>query len=250
MQREYTTPAGQVYTLYKDMLKQVHILIAGCAGAGKSTVVNGIMCTALYHSQATVQFILIDPKGTELSEYEDLPHTLRYSQETTDCMNALQYAMDLTRQRFTAMKKARARMYDGADVYVIIDELMYLLNQPATKKRTIQLLQDIMVIARAARVHVIACTQFIPAIPTCIRCNFDCKLALRTATAQDSRNILGVKGCECFPVPSIEHMALGALMIDGVVQVYNLPQDNAPDRARLIDYWTPRKRPHFRLFGR
>lgn len=242
MQRVWHTPGGEYPAIYHEMLKQTHLLIAGCTGAGKSTVVNGIMYTALYDSPARVQFVLIDPKGTELSMYERLPHTLKYGQTVPDCIAALQYAMQLTRQRFDAMKRAGDRMYDGTDVYVVIDELMYLMNQSSIKKQTIKLLLDIMVIARAARVHVIACTQFIPAIPTNIRCNFDCKLALRTATAQDSRNVLGVKGCETFPVPTLEHKAYGAYMVNGIIQVYNLPRidDNSIDR--MIKHWIKQKR--------
>lgn len=250
MQYGYKTPGGEVPALYMDMLQQVHLLIAGATGSGKSTVVNGIMNAALYKSPAAVQFVLIDPKGTELIEYKRLPHTLKYAQATGDCISALHYTMDMVNKRFKAMQRARARMYDGPDVYVIIDELMYLFNRPAVKKECMQLLQDILVIARAARVHVIACTQnpTTATIPTTLRCNFDSRLGLRTATAQDSRNIIGVKGCEAFPVPSIEHKAFGAYMVNGVIDVYNLPGDNAADRERLIAYWQHNRRPKF-VFG-
>lgn len=238
MIHEYTTPSGEYSRLYGDMLQQVHLLIAGATGAGKSTVVNGIMHAAMFHSPAAVRFILIDPKGTELSEYADLPHTIRYAQETTDCVRALSEALDITRTRFADMKRNRSKMYNGSDIYIIIDELMYLLNRPEYKRKALDMLQDILVIARAARVHVIACTQFIPMIPTCLRCNFDSKLALRTATAQDSRNVIGVRGCECFPVPSIAHVAYGAYMTGGITTVYQLTQIPDADRARLIQHWT------------
>ena len=65
MHREWRTPAGQVYTLYRDMLNQPHLLIAGATGSGKSVVINGLVYTARNDRPAAVQFILIDPKRGE-----------------------------------------------------------------------------------------------------------------------------------------------------------------------------------------
>ena len=75
----YTTPAGQISKLYNDMLNQVHILIAGATGSGKSVAINGIISTALYKAPTEVQFILIDPKRVELVDYKNLPHTVKYA---------------------------------------------------------------------------------------------------------------------------------------------------------------------------
>ena len=253
MQREYRTPAGEYPRLFADMLKQVHLLVAGAAGSGKSTVVNGIMRTALYQSPATVRFILIDPKGTELSEYERLPHVIQYAQTMPDCIAALRNALQITKVRFADMKRRRQRMYSGSDIYVVIDELMFLMNRPQYKRDAMNLLQDILVIARAARVHVIACTQSPTAetgLPVNLRCNFDSRLALRTSTAQDSRNIIGIRGCESFPNPTLAGIAYGYYMHGGEMDLYLLPPDNAGDRQRLIDYWTGRAgRGKLRLFG-
>ena len=244
MQREYTTPAGNYSRLYSEMLSQVHLLIAGATGAGKSTVVNGIMHAALYHSPAKVQFILIDPKGTELIDYKPLPHCIAYAQAIPDCIRALQTTMDIVQRRFTAMQRAREKLYSGPDIYVIIDELMYLFNRKNIKRQAMDLLQDILVIARAARVHVIACTQnpTRDTIPAMLRCNFDSRIALRTATVQDSRNIIGVKGCETFPAPTLEHKAYGAIMINGLVQVYSLQAIPDCEINRLVQYWIKQSR--------
>lgn len=250
MTREWKTPGGDFPALYGDMLKQVHLLIAGCSGSGKSTVVNGILYTALFHSPATVQFVLIDPKGTELDEYRHLPHVIAYAQKPADCLQALENVMTLTRKRFDDMKRRGAREYDGSHVYVVIDELMYLFNRPAVKKRAMEILQDILVIARAARVHVIACTQnpTTATIPATLRCNFDSRLGLRTTTAQDSRNVMGFKGCECFPNPTLTGRANGFYMHGGEIELYNLPKIDDSARARMIDYWRKAK-PRLRLFA-
>ena len=81
MRKVWINPAGEIYTLYKDMLKQPHLLIAGATGSGKSVVIQGIIYTALYSSPAKMQLVLIDPKRVELVKYKTLPHTLYYSSE-------------------------------------------------------------------------------------------------------------------------------------------------------------------------
>lgn len=242
MERVWKTPGGEYSRLYADMLNQVHLLIAGAAGSGKSTVVNGIMQAALtLNAPCKAGFILIDPKGTELSDYANLPHTITYAMDINDCITALQYGLQLSRTRFNDMKRRKLKMYDGSDIYIIIDELMFLMNRPIVKKQAMNLLQDILVIARAARIHVIACTQSPTAatgLPVNLRCNFDSRLALRTSTAQDSRNIIGVKGCEQFPNPTLSHMAYGYYMRGGEMDLYKLPKIEQSTLDRLVTYWT------------
>lgn len=255
MIRTWQTPGGEYSRLYADMLNQVHLLIAGAAGSGKSTVVNGIMQAALtINAPCKAGFILIDPKGTELSDYAYLPHTITYAMNIDDCIKALQYGLQLSRTRFNDMKRRKLKMYDGSDVYIIIDELMFLMNRPTVKKQAMNLLQDILVIARAARIHVIACTQSPTAatgLPVNLRCNFDSRLALRTSTAQDSRNIIGVKGCEQFPNPTLSNMALGYYMHGGEMELYKLPKIEQTEIDRLIDHWTGRAgRGKLKLFNR
>ena len=246
----WPTPAGTYSRLYDDMLNQVHLLIAGASGSGKSTVINGLIHRALLDGPGERRFILIDPKGTELDEYKDFPHTLVYSQKMPDCVNALRYALGLTKTRFADMKRRKLRMYDGSDVYLIIDELMYFTNQPQYKRETMALLQDILVIARACRIHVIAATQncTTTTIPASLRCNFDSRVGLRTSTAQDSRNIIGVRGCEKFPNPTLAHESYGYYMHGGEMEVYKIPKVEESERQRIIDHWTHAK-PRYKLFA-
>lgn len=197
--KTWITPRGCAYDLYLDALKQPHLLIAGATGSGKSVLVNGIIYTALFHSPATVQLILIDPKRVELSQYRPCPHVLRYASEPDTMPAALQDALAITENRFRFMQLKGIRKYEGSDIYVIIDELADLMT---TKRKEVQpLIQRLCQIGRAARVHVVACTQcpISAVIPTPIKVNFDSRFGLRTRSAQDSRNILGVTGCENLP---------------------------------------------------
>ena len=243
MKRIYTTPAGEYFTLYADMLKQPHLLIAGATGSGKSVIINSMIATALLNSPAECEFILIDPKRVELSEYKRLPHVVQYASEPAAMVHALRLAMDITETRYKAMQCAGVRKFNGSQLYVIIDELADLMT---TQKRLIQpLIQRLCQIGRAAGVHVIAATQcpLSAVIPTPIKVNFDSRVGLRTRSAQDSRNILGVTGCEKLP-----RFGQGYYMTPEGLTLYNVPMVTDSERQRLIDYWIHNK-PKLKLFA-
>ena len=196
----WRTPGGQCSGLYEDMARQPHLLIAGATGSGKSVVINGIIYSLLAcNSPAKVQFILLDPKRVELVQYKALPHTICYASEPDEHVQALKKAIALIEDRYRTMQKAGLRKSEDSDVYVIIDELADLMT--TQKKEVMPLLQRICQIGRAANVHVIAATQCPLAciLPTAIKVNFDARVGLRCRSGQDSRNILGVTGCETLP---------------------------------------------------
>lgn len=236
----YTPPTGSAYRLYNDLLRQTHLLIAGATGSGKSTVVNGIITTALYHTPNKVGFVLIDPKRVELREYADLPHVLHYTNTTEEVPAALRGVLNLVRLRLADMEQKGLRMYEGSDIYVIIDELMPIMVNPTVQKATLPVLQEILAIARCSRVHIVACTQspVVKVLPTVLKCNFSSIIALRTVNAQDSRNIIGRKCCERFPDPAAEGKAYAIYRHGCTEDLYSVPRYTDDERQRLIDYWT------------
>ena len=234
--RRYRAPIGDCYTLYSDMARQPHLLIAGATGSGKSVIVNGIIYNLLHKGPESAKMILIDPKRVELSAYRNVPHCIRYASEPAEMVDALNYAVQVTEGRYTIMQRQGARKYDGGHVYVIIDELADLMT---TQKKAVQpLLQRLCQIGRAANVHVIACTQcpLATVIPTAISVNFDARVGLRTRNAQDSRNILGQACCEQLP-----RYGQGYYMTPEGLDLWEIPM--YPDTAvnQLIDYWTSRR---------
>ena len=191
------------YSLYLDALTQPHLLIAGATGSGKSVIINALITTAIAKPPRDIPggigLILIDPKRVELSIYRRLPHTLRYASEPDAMLNALQYAMTLCDSRYKRMQRRGERLYNGSDVYIVIDEFADLMT---TQGKIIKpIIQRLAQIGRAARVHIILATQtpIAKVLPTEIKCNFDARFALRTRSAQDSRNITGFPGCEQLP---------------------------------------------------
>lgn len=231
---EYRTPGGRYYALYKSMLDQPHLLIAGATGSGKSVVINGIISTMLtLYAPAQASLILIDPKRVELVQYRQLPHAISYASEPGEPARALKQALAIIDARYMAMQRAGLRKFTGGHVYVIIDELADLMT---TDKKTVQpMLQRISQIGRAANVHLIAATQcpLATIIPTAIKCNLDSRVGLRTRSAQDSRNILGISGCENLP-----RFGQAYYMTPEGVDRWQIPL--IPDKtiAALVNYWT------------
>ena len=242
MVKEWTTPAGEFPRLYYDILNNAHILIAGASGSGKSVVINGLIYTALYKSPASVRFICIDLKRVELLDYKNLPHSIAYADDVKSALDALQYALDIIEKRFAIMEKQRVKLYNGPDIYVIIDEMADLLT--TAKRQAVPLIQRICQIGRAARVHLIGATQHIPTIPTAIRVNFDCRLGLRTQTKQDSRNIIGVNGCEILP-----RYGYGFYIRPEGMQLYKLPMIDENRLKTMVDYWIKNKKPKLSIFA-
>lgn len=244
MQRVYKTPGGDYSPLYRDMAMQPHLLIGGATGTGKSTVINGIIHSLLYDSPARVKFILIDPKKVNLLKFARLPHVLTHATDRQAIYNALARAVEIMDNRFSEMSRAGIEDYNGAHVYVVIDELMDICT--SYPKAAVNAIQYLAQVGRAARVHVIAASQHIPIIPRTIRCNFDARVGLHTEDKQDSRNIIGVTGCECLP-----KYGQGYYKVPCDLTLYKLPMIDKHELQRLINYWTGKAgRGKLRLFNR
>ena len=130
------------------------------------------------------------------------------------------------------------REYDGPDMYVIVDELADLMV--SVKKEALPLLQRLAQIGRAAKVHLICCTQNVLAvtIPTVLKCNFSTVLGLRTMNKQQSNMLISAGGCEMLPDPKREGKGYGFLR-DGAdlerILVYKYPDDVVQS---LLTWWT------------
>ena len=226
------------YDFYMDLLAQTHLLVAGATGSGKSVIVNGMIYTAMLDTPDRYQFILIDPKRVELAMYRNVPHTIFYASEPADMVQALQIAMDITEKRYRQMQACGIRKYNGPKLLVIIDELADLMT---TNKRQVKpLLQRLCQIGRAANVCVIACTQcpLREIIDTSIKVNFDSRIALRTSCKQDSRNIIGVPGCENLPKYGQCYYKTAMGLTRWLVPYYN-----DATIMELVKLWETKKRP-------
>lgn len=231
--KKYVSPGGAYYKIYEHMAQQTHLLVAGATGSGKSVIINGIIYTALLDTPDKKRFILIDPKRVDLVKYKRVPHVIQYASEPDEIEQALKLAANLMDLRYGDMQKRGIEMYDGGDVYVIIDELADLM---LTNKRVYSpLIQRLTQLGRAARVHCIIATQcpLREIISTPIKCNVDSRIGLRTRSAQDSRNILGMTGCEKLP-----RFGQGYYMTPDGMKLYNIPMYEPEKIANIVSYWT------------
>lgn len=235
---KYLTPSGSRFNLYSSMLDQSHLLVAGATGSGKSVLMNSLISTTLLDSPGKARFILLDPKMTELFQWEKLPHTIRYSYEQDEMIKSLRETIEIMESRLRHLRTMGERLWTGAQIYVVIDELADLLT--TNKVEVTPLLQRIMQLGRAAGIHVVAGTQCLlsSVLATPIKINFTAIVCLRVATKQQSRFIVDKTGAEQFPDPKTTGKALGYFRTGADVkqfEVYRVPEE---EQKRLVSWWT------------
>lgn len=261
MQKTYATPTGSTYDFFENVLKQNHILIAGATGSGKSVVINGLIATILYrlpgNDAGRATMILVDPKRVELAQYKNVQHTLYHAagQNPEAWKTALEMACNIMDRRYDEMERAGRREFTGGDLYVIIDEWASI-NSKMNQKRSACVAPLLRLVSegRAAHVHVILATQVPKAtvIPTEVRDNFTCRIALMTENKLQSRVIIDQPGCELFPAPKKAGYALGWYCLPGNDRtLYKMPYVPETELDRLVKWWEDQNKPARRgLFGR
>lgn len=233
--KQWITPGGMAAAACLDMLKQPHLLIAGSTGSGKSVLINSLVYTALYKPPTVAAFILIDPKRVELILYKQLPHCIRYASEPDEIVAALNGAVELMESRYILLQSRLKKEWDGGHVFIIIDELADLMTKQ--KRETLPLLQRIAQLGRAAHLHLIAATQrpTKDIISGQIKVNMDSRLALRCPTAQDSRNIINIKGAETLPRYGYGYYLTPETMTP---QLIRIPYTENYDIVNRVKWWT------------
>ena len=214
-----------------DILNTAHALIAGATGCGKSVLIHRTICEALQQPTARGELYLIDLKrGVELCEYEKLPHVARFAIDIPQALEALDNAITIMTRRLDAMRAHGDKLYPGRDLWIIIDELGFLLQ--SAKKQALPKLTQISQQGRAAKVHLILATQnpSRSAVPAPIQQNFTLKVALHCTTAIESRQVIGISGAEALP----KH---GSALVwsEGYVTREEVPMITEEEKAEAIN---------------
>lgn len=232
MKKNWNTPGGTAAAVCLDMLEQPHILIAGSTGSGKSVLINTLIYTALFKAPHRVQFILIDPKRVELIDYKPLPHTSIYASEPPDIAAALVGAVALMEERYKTMQRQRIKKSTESHIYIIVDEFADLMT--TQKRQTMPQIIRLAQLGRAANIHLILATQrpTKDIINGQIKVNLDARIALRCPTAQDSRNIINIKGAETLP-----RYGYGYYLTPNGCELIQIPMTEQNELNARVNWW-------------
>lgn len=186
-----------------------HIIIAGQTGSGKSVCSTVLVCALmLSRSPTEVRLIIIDPKATDFTSFEGLPHLIGNVVDTPeDGIEILDRLTDEMTARNMLFKEIGARNIDEYNrgvqaaqriprIVVFIDELADLMMTSDGEIKP--LLQRLLQKARSTGIHLILATQQPKAeiIPTQLTTNAPTRIAFATPTASNSRIILDQNGAE------------------------------------------------------
>ena len=193
------TPGGKIITL--DLKKAPHVLIAGVTGAGKSVLLNTIICSLLYkQTPASCEIIMIDPKRVELTPYNNLKH-LRTPviKGVENVPGVLSWLIAEMEKRYKYLERKHLKNIDGTKIkpiFIFIDELADLMLQD--KKHIEPSLIRIAQLGRAAGIHLIIATQrpSKEVVTGLLKANIPTKICLTVSSVTNSLVILDHKGGE------------------------------------------------------
>jgi S-DNA-T family DNA segregation ATPase FtsK/SpoIIIE len=194
-----------------DLVKMVHLLIAGTTGSGKSGCLNALISSILLRATPDeVRMIMIDPKKVELSNFNGVPHLLApvvtNMKQATYVLDNITREMDrrydvLSRngcQDVRALNKKLARSGEEHMPYimVIVDELADLMMvAPSEVEDSIIRLGQL---GRSCGIHLVVATQrpSVDVVTGMIKTNIPSRIAFAVASQTDSRIILDQGGAE------------------------------------------------------
>ena len=196
-----------------------HLLITGTTG--KSVGLNSIICSLLYKSSPDdMKLLIMNPKQTECSMYDGIPHLLIPVVTQADkAADALSWAVTEMDRRYELMDQFKARTLmqynqciahrnknaDGVMpakepfIVIIIDELADLMT--AASRNMENSLTRLAHMARAAGMHLILATQrpSVDVLTGMINANFPTRLSFQVSSRTDSRTIIDDKATEALP---------------------------------------------------
>ena len=194
-----------------DLVRMVHLLIAGTTGSGKSGCLNALITSILLRATPDqVRMIMIDPKKVELSNFNGVPHLLApvvtNMKQATYVLDNICREMDrrydvLSRngcQDIRALNKKLVRQGEDAMPYtmVIIDELADLMMvAPSEVEDSIIRLGQL---GRSCGIHLVVATQrpSVDVVTGMIKTNIPSRIAFAVSSQTDSRIILDQGGAE------------------------------------------------------
>jgi DNA segregation ATPase FtsK/SpoIIIE, S-DNA-T family len=208
-------PTGEVLCGDLSDSSTPHLLVGGTTGSGKSVLLRSLIASLVHcHGPSAIRFILIDPKRVtfNLPSFQSavgahLDGPIGY--DADDAIPIIERLVDVMEERYRLFEKAHVsdirEFNEGRKAeeclerkIVVIDEFQDLTAEKASATPFFAGVKRLGAKARAAGVHLILATQRPDkdVVPPLLKTNLAGKIALRVATATNSRIILDEGGAE------------------------------------------------------
>ena len=206
-------------SIYCEIDKTPHLLVAGATGSGKSVCINCMIASILMRTKPDeVKLVMVDPKKVELSMYNGIPHLMMpVVTDPKKASVALQKIVSEMEARYDIfsdknvkniatynewVEKQNARLPEEAKIkkmpyiVVIVDELADLML--VASKEVEDSIMRITQMARAAGIHLIIATQrpSTDVITGVVKANIPSRISFAVSSSIDSRTILDMMGAE------------------------------------------------------
>ena len=199
-----------------DLQDMPHLLIAGTTGSGKSVMMNVVMASLLFRNTPDdLKMIMIDPKGTEMAQYKEMPHLIAPvisgvgKSEIAKSIKILHWAVDEMNRRydFFAEKgvrdmKAFKKKYPEEKlpyIALVIDEWTSFMDSARSERETLQTaVQQLASKGRAAGFHEVLMMQAPRAkyIQGALKANMPAGFAFSVLNKMESNQIISTSGAE------------------------------------------------------
>jgi len=206
-------------SVFAEIDKMPHLLVAGATGSGKSVCINCIIASILMRTKPDeVKLMMVDPKKVELSMYNGIPHLMMpVVTDPKKASIALQKVVAEMESRYDLfseknvkniatynewVEKENAKLPEDAKIkkmhyiVVIVDELADLML--VASKEVEDSIMRITQMARAAGIHLIIATQrpSTDVITGVVKANIPSRISFAVSSSIDSRTILDMGGAE------------------------------------------------------
>ena len=206
-------------SVFAEIDKTPHLLVAGATGSGKSVCINCIIASILMRTKPDeVKLMMVDPKKVELSMYNGIPHLMMpVVTDPKKASIALQKVVAEMESRYDLfseknvknistynewVEKENAHLPDDAKIkkmhyiVVIVDELADLML--VASKEVEDSIMRITQMASAAGIHLIVATQrpSTDVITGVVKANIPSRISFAVSSNIDSRTILDQSGAE------------------------------------------------------
>ena len=196
---------GRVITI--DLARMPHLLIAGAAGTGKTVFLNTLLAGIVYKARPDeVKFILIDPKGDEMTSYNGIPHLLvPVITNVKKAASALHWIVAEMEKRYKIFTECHVRNIKAYNtqaeqkmpyIVIVIDELSELMIEAKTD--TEDAILRLAYKARTCGIHLVLSTDrpSFDVITGVVKANIPSRIAFAVSSLTDSRTILDMGGAE------------------------------------------------------